>query len=365
MTFKRILLTIILLAATVTATRAQEIIAGVEFDTYFDNREYANNDFGEPGTFFTGQIVPMVGIQWQERNRLVFGMELVRHFGHHMGEGDRVFSDVKPRMYYKYDHAGVEAWAGIFSFGELSTDHYSRAIFSDENLFYHSCVGGMMGRYTSQKREGTFVELAIDWEGMYSEECREMFRISSAGRYSFGKAFYFGYSAGLFHFAKSEIADNLVDNLIVNPYIGAEFTAWCDFDIRLNFLTAPQRGRSVDNEWQMPCGGQLDITLRKKGFRLENNFYFGDNLQPLRNHIAIPGTDITYGDDGLYAGESFYSTTEGFYNRTWIGYERDFFDETISLNAGMAFHCDGSGLGTQQIVQLSVCLEKLFGMKKK
>ncbi len=365
MIFKRITLTLLLLVAAITTTRAQEIIAGVEFDTYFDNREYAHNDFGEPQTLFTGQIVPMVGIQWQERNRLVFGIELMRHFGDKVNEGDRVFSDVKPRMFYNYSHGGVDAFAGIFSYGELSGSYYSQAIFNDQHRFYHCCLGGFMGRYTSPRRDKTFVELALDWEGMYSHDYREKFRIMSAGHYTFGRNFYIGYSASLFHFANSEIADNLVDNLIAIPYIGTEFTAWCDFDIRLNLLAAPQRGRSVDNEWQTPCGGQLDIILRKKGFRLENNLYLGDNLQPLRNHIAIPGTEITYGDDGLYAGESFYATTKGIYNRTWIGYERDFFDDTLSINAGMAFHYDGTALGTQQLVQLSVNLEKLFSTKKK
>lgn len=363
MMLKRTILTLTLIAA-VAAARAQEIFVGVEFDTYFDNREYAANDFADDGTLFTGQIVPMAGIRWQERNSLVFGMELVRHFGDHTGEGDRVFSDVKPRMYYKYEHAGVEAIAGIFSFGELSVNSYSRAIFNDENRFYHSCESGFMGRYTSQKREDSFVELVLDWEGMYSEECREMFRIVSGGRYSFGRNFYFGYGFSLLHFANSEIADNLVDNMILNPYIGTEFTAWCDFDIRFGLLAAPQRGRSVDNEWQTPAGGELDITLRKKGFRLENNLYLGDNLQPLRNIISMPDTGITYGNEGLYAGESFYSTTKGIYNRTWIGYENSFFDDTVTINAGMAFHYDGSALGTQQLVQFSVCLEKLFDKKK-
>ncbi len=360
-------LTILTLLLSVGTLRAQEFIAGVEFDTYFDNREYAGNDFGTPRTLFSGQLVPQVGVQWDKHNRVVFGVELLRHFGDKVEEGDALMSDVKPRMYYRFQKESVTAFAGIFSFRELTTDSYSRAIFSDETLFYHPCISGFMGRYTSRTQEDSFVELALDWEGMYSKERREAFRVISAGRYDLGRSFYFGYGLSVFHFAKSEVMDNVTDNIIVNPYFGKRFTAWFDFDIRLGALVAPQRGRSVDNKWQLPAGGELDITLYRKGFRIENNLYVGENLQPLRHAVSgtVDGVDLTYGEEGLYAGEDFFATTKKIYNRTWVGYDRAFFDETVAVKAGMVFHYDGSALGSQQMVQLSVSLEKLFGTKKK
>ena len=182
--------------------------------------------------------------------------------------------------------------------------------------------------------------MAIDWEGMYSEQSREMFRIISAGRYTLERGFYFGYAFSMFHFAGSKLNENVTDNLLVNPY-------------------------AVDHNWKKPCGAQIDFVLTKWGVKLENNLYLGENLQPLRNIAVGEDIPITYGQDGLYAGEPFYATTEHIYNRTWVGYDRRFFKGTLAVEAGMVFHYDGTGMGTQQVVKLSVDIQKLFNIGPK
>lgn len=91
----------------------------------------------------------------------------------------------------------------------------------------------------------------------------------------------------------------------------------------------------------------------------------GRNLQPLRNIAVGEDIPITYGQDGLYAGEPFYATTEHIYNRTWVGYDRRFFKGTLAVEAGMVFHYDGTGMGTQQVVKLSVDIQKLFNIGPK
>ncbi|EKC57620.1 hypothetical protein LEA_14272, partial [human gut metagenome] len=118
--------------------------------------------------------------------------------------------------------------------------------------------------------------------------------------------------------------ENVTDNLIVNPYAGWSIEGRFAFDVKAGALFAPQRGRSVDHEWRKPYGGQLDLTVSRWGVKIENNLYVGKNLQPLRGEIANPATGITYGADGLYAGEAFYATTEHIYNRTWVSYDRRF-----------------------------------------
>lgn len=339
--------------------RAQELLVGVDFDTRFDNREYAGNEFNVPQTLFSARLTPFVGIEWMEKNRLVVGVEMLRNFGQYNAPRDPFMSDVKPLMYYRFKTPNVQADAGIFDRGELMGD-YSAAFFSDSTRFYHNRLSGFLGRYVSTERPGTYIELAIDWEGMFSAESREMFRILSAGRYSTRPGFYVGYALSLFHFAGSELNRNVTDNLLLNPHLGWKFNAFFDFDIRGGLLAAPQRGRSVDNYWRMPCGGQLDIAISRWGVKLENNLYLGQNLQPLRGYIANAETGATYAAEGLYAGESFYATTKHIYNRTWLGYDRRFFHDTLHVEAGMVFHYDGTGMGTQQVVQLSVNLQRLF-----
>ena len=340
---------------------AQKILVGADFETRFDNREYANNDFNESQTLFSARLTPRIGIEWQEKNQLVVGVEMMQNFGQYNPQGDRFLSDVKPLMYYRFKTANVQANAGIFNRKELMGD-YSTAFFSDSTRFYHNRLSGFLGRYVSSQREKTYVEMAIDWEGMYSEASREMFRILSAGRYTTRPGFYVGYAFSMFHFAGSKLNENVTDNLLLNPYIGWEFNAFFDFDIQGGLLFAPQRGRSVDHTWRKPYGGQLDVTISRWGLKIENNLYLGKNLQPLRNYVANPltGGGLTYGQDGLYAGESFYATTKHIYNRTWVGYDRKFFHDTMHVEAGMVFHYDGTGLGTQQVVQLSVDIQRLF-----
>ena len=364
MSLKRPFLSLCFVAAVAGAS-AQQIVAGVDFATRFDNREYAGNTFDHSQTLFSARLTPRVGIEWAEKNRLVVGVEMLQNFGQHNGEREPFLSDVKPLMYYRFRTDRVQAAAGIFDRSELEGD-YPTAFFSDSTRFYHNRLSGFLGRYRSTERRDTYIELALDWEGMLGETTREKFRILSAGRYSFDKGFYFGYAFSLFHFAMSETVDNVSDNLLLNPYVGWQFNAYFDFDVRANLLLAPQRGRSLDNRWQTPCGGQLDITLRAwGGVKLANNLYVGKNLQPLRYAVADPATGLTYGTDGLYAGESFYATTKHIYNRTWLGYERRFFRDTVGIEAGIVLQYDGTGMGTQQVVQLSVNLEKLFGIGPK
>lgn len=344
--------------------RAQKILVGTDFATRFDNREYANNDFNESQTLFSARLSPRVGVEWMEKNRLVVGADLLQNFGQHNAPRKPFLSDAKPLMYYQFSTANVQANAGVFERKQLMGD-YSAAFVSDSVAFYHNRLSGFLGRYVSSRRPATYVEMAIDWEGMYSEESREMFRILSAGRYTANCGLFVGYAFSMFHFAGSKVNENVTDNLLVNPYVGWSVDAKFGFEVKAGFLFAPQRGRSVDYVWKKPCGGQLDLTVSRWGLKVENNLYVGQNLQPLRNCIADPETGITYGADGLYAGESFYATTKHIYNRTWVGYDRRFFDDTMHIEAGMVFHCDGTGLGTQQIVQLSVDIQRLFDLTAK
>ena len=313
MSLKKVLTFALALFITGGGLQAQKLIVGADFTTRFDNREYANNDFNESQTLFSARLTPRIGVEWMDKNRLIFDRK------------------------------------------ELLGD-YSLAFFGDSTAFYHNRLSGFLGHYKSTERRNTYVEMAIDWEGMYSEESREMFRIISAGRYTLDKGFYFGYAFSMFHFAGKIGNENVTDNLLVNPYAGWEFNAYFDFDIKAGFLFAPQRARSIESGWKKQKGAQIDFVMTKWGVKLENNLYLGENLQPFR---------YAYVGEPLYAGEQFYSTTDHIYNRTWIGYDRRFFKGTMGVEAGMVFHYDGSGMGTQQMVKLSVDIQKLFNIGPK
>ena len=167
--------------APAAQTAAQQLVAGADFVTRFDNREYAGNRFNTSQTLFSARLTPLVGIEWARKNRLVVGVELLQNFGQHNGERQPFLSDVKPVMYYRFRTDRVQANAGIFDRSELAGD-YSPAFFSDSTRFYQNRISGFLGRYRSAERRDTYIEMALDWEGMLGETTREKFRILSAGR---------------------------------------------------------------------------------------------------------------------------------------------------------------------------------------
>lgn len=360
MSFKKFFLVILFLTAF-QALRAQEVLVGADFDTRFDNREYSGNTFDVSQTLFSARLTPYVGIEWQQKNRLVVGVEMMQHFGQNTGEGEDFLSDVKPVMYYRFSTRKVHAAAGIFTRDQLMGD-YGRAIFSDSLSFYHNRLSGFMGRYISADREDSYVEAAIDWEGMQGVDSREKFRIVSAGRLTSAKQFYFGYAFSMLHFAGAQNNKNVTDNMLLNAYIGKKFQTKFTYDLKAHFLMAPQRARTAKPGWATPMGAQIDFSISRWGFTLLNELYLGENLQPYLDLVSNPTTGETFRQEGLYAGERFYSTTDHIYNRTWLGYTQSFFKGSVAVDAGIVFHYDGTGLGTSQQVRLSVKLERLFRM---
>lgn len=349
-----ILLTTALCMMTTAGVQAQEkqhLVVGVDFETFFDNREYAGmGGFDVSQTFFAAQITPKIGWQWNRNNRIVFGAELMKRFG----DNHHFISEVQPLMYYRFMTPAVKALAGVFKRSELHTEAYPLVMMSDEMRFYDNRIQGLMGRYTSTRRKDTFVELSFDWCGLRGDLSREKFRIMSAGRYT-AEWFRMGYAVSMFHFSVSNAGGGVSDNLMAYPYVGARFNAWLDFDIEVGAVVAPQRIRELNAGWKSPAGAQLTVGLSKWGVKLENTLYCGDGVMPYW---------YLYGSE-FYAGERMWSTTEGVYNRTKIGYSRRFFNDTLEVEAFVLVHYDGVAAGTSQQIKLNVDLEKIFGKRGK
>ena len=355
-----VLLAAIAWGGTLHAQEDMKILVGADFDTYFDNREYSGSEIGESGTLFSSRLTPKVGVEWNEKNRLVFGMDMWSHFG----DDTRVFAKARPQIYYRFDSGKVRTYAGIFSREEMIGD-YSEAFISDSVRFYENRVQGFMGQYRGDRG---FVELSLDWCGMYSQASREKFRVLSGGRYYFDnyhRRFYGGYALQVFHYAGSETIENcVVDNIIVNPYVGARFNAYFDFDVRLHYIQTLQRDRANEESFSSPGGGMLQIRMEKWGVYIDEQLYVGDNMQPYYSSFRSEAFPYGYGGD-LYANERFFGTDDGVYNNTKIGYNRSFFDDTLRVNAFVAMQYDGQMWGTKQVVQLSVRLMKDISLKKR
>ena len=338
---------IALLPAALIAQTDSRLIVGADFEVLFDNMEASGSDIDRSGTVFSARLTPYVGWGWNERNRLVVGVGLRQDFG----DSCKFLSDVKPIVYYRYGGERWSANAGIFPRHLLKGD-YSPALFKQSWCYLNDRLMGFSATYACPK--GMW-EAAFSWDGMRSENKREQFRLISAGRRDFGDHFYLGYSAAMTHLALSarELpSEGVVDYIFLNPYVGTRFTAFFDFDVRAHLLWSYQNDRVEDNR-KLPVGGQVDLSLAKWGFRLENDTYFGNNQLAFYEK---------YGSL-LYGSMEFYATRRNIYNRTALSYHRSFFHETLSVGAAFEAHYEGKSVALQQIVNVKVNLEKIWKFK--
>ena len=329
------------------------LLAGVDFDMFFDNREYTGCELGLSQTLFSSRLTPLVGLEWgRKQNRLMFGMDFRSDFG----DDTKIFAEIRPQIYYRFHNRKFSAYAGIFNRENMMGD-YGEMIMSDSMRFYDNRIQGVMGQYRS--RSG-YVELSVDWCGMYSEASREKFRVMSAGCWALDRKqrFYGGYALSMLHFANSKLLPNsVVDNITLNPYLGVKFTAWMDFDIRLNYVQTMQRDRVNEHRWRAPKGGLLGVRLSKWGLFVDEQLYVGEDLQPFYSSYRNDDFPCGYGGE-LYSGERFFGTGRHIYNNLKIGYDRWFFRGTLGVKGFIAMQYDGAGWGTKQLVQVSVRLLK-------
>ena len=353
---RRVIISVIALLLSFNALAQNEkLYLDTDFNFDFDNMEYLGSEIAEPGTLFGVTLAPTLRFEWNEKHSLIAGANMQKMFG-----STRFLDDINLIAYYQFRNEKYGALAGLFRREKL-IGRYSEAFFSNAWLADNRVAQGLALQYTDKHG---FAEFAIDWNGMYSTERREQFYALFSGEGRFAKVMYAGISAEMHHYAhRADMKRSVVDTFLLNPYIGVDFKAFFDFDIRLGYLQSIQRDRHAGKGWQYPMGGELFFRMSRWGVFISNNLYLGKNLLPLYNVIAWEGTP--YGAD-LYASDPFYGTTSGIYNRTGIGYERNFWKERIKVKAEMVLKTYGKKLYTQQIISLGVDIApKLYDKNNK
>lgn len=343
---KKLLISVFALCAAISAS-AQQLVFDGGISTHFDNTEYTGSDCGSSRTIFAVKVEPKLAYRWSDKHSVVLGTELLKDFG-----SKKFIDETKLIAYYQFQNDRFGANAGIFERSKL-IGRYSRAFYSDSTLIYNSLVQGIAMRYNRDEGKA-FAELAVDWTGLYSPETREQFRVLVAGGGRFAKIFDAGVSLSIQHFAnKSTFEGNVVDNVLINPYIGVRFNAFFDFDIRLGYLQGMQRDRRMNEGWRTPMGGELSFRMSRWGVFLDNNLYFGKNLTPFYDHTGKDG--LAYASN-LYTGDPFYGTRHHIYNRTGIGYSRSFVADRVRVYAEMVLQCNGKNMYFQQLIGVSAAI---------
>ena len=364
------LIYIFLLAAVFTANATEKPKASfawdVDFETRFDNREFAHSSFTPSMTIFGARLTPQAGLELREGNgaihRLMAGVDVMKDFG--SANTLDVFSEIT--MYYnlhrKISKTEMEIYAGIFP-RKAMEGSWSQAFFSDSLKFYDNNLEGLLLKF---RRPQAYFEVGCDWMGQYGVARREKFMVFSAGE---GKVLPFmslGYAAYMLHYANSKTVKGLIDNILANPYARFDFADMAQLQIlslRVGWLQAMQRDRKHVGVFIFPFGGEFDQEVRNWNVGVHNKMFFGYDMMPY--YYGVDEGGFRYGPD-LYYGDPFYrvhddgKTGAGFYDRLEIYYEPRIAD-FLSLKVSALFHFNGMRYsGCQQMVGLNFNLNELI-----
>ncbi len=339
-------------------------------NTYFDNRENDHNPapFTPSMTIFGQQLTPQVGLRIQgdstTTHRFLTGVDASFYFG----SKEKPFGRIdKVLAYYKLDkkfhRAGkLTLIGGIFPKAYYK-GAYTRAFVSDSAKFVNRNCQGILIAYESKKFRA---EIIYNFLSIKQGATRERFQIWSSSHYDFLPWLRLGYALNLDHFACSEVALNVVDNLIVRPYLAFDLSSLVPLQklyVDVGGYACYQRDRRY-SKIHTPGGVELNAEIRHWNVGIRNSLYVGTNLEPLYNELDPSGTRYAH---RLYIGEHYYRVrNDGSANSTMMPYDRlELFYEPglwpgVKLDFRVVFHFNGPLSGTQQIIGLKADLNQIL-----
>ncbi len=330
----------------------------LDFETRFDNGEYARSDFKKSCTIFGTRLNPMLGFSataGRGEHRLMAGFDVMREFADEE-EGRKYLYDLD--FYYQYTHhfkkTAMSVTAGIFP-RRFSVGSWSTAFFSDRYVFYHPYLTGILLQW---KRPASQFEFGIDWMWKKTDTRREKFMLFSSGEGRAADWLLLGYTAYMLHHASSRTVIGVCDNILAEPYIRFDFARMSGLQklsLSLGWLQALQRDRVQGDGFVAPFCGDVTFRLQHWGAGIENNVYVGKNIMPMFNDLDTGGNQ--YGTS-LYLGDPFFQSA--FYDRLNVYYAPKIC-RGVDMLASLVFHFHGSGLvGSQQIIGIKLNLAELL-----
>ena len=370
---KKIATALFLLVLSMSAG-AQKFDWNVNFDYIFSNYEYSRSHdaFDRSYTLHAARLTPEAGVLVMQgsnvQHRVRAGVDVFRQ----MGEGlalPELFGEIL--LYYDVDAAfrggrRFEALAGCFS-RRFSEADYIGPFFDDDVYFLDNNIEGMLFKYRSRR---FYTEISLDWPGMLGDsrqpERRERFQVLSAGRWNFAGDVSFCWTGSFYHYACSPLRPNVVDNHMLYPRLEWAPGTFLDvLSVDLGGIFTYQCDRAAGIHPLFPMGLMSRQKIGKWKVRLDNRFYFGDDLMPLY--------DTVYGGEtyssGLYFGDLGFHTRQT--HPSWADYLDLVYEPRIadwaSLRVALSFRFGEPSValdtpfyrGWQQTVALRINLDAL------
>ena len=336
---------------------------GLTFETGFDNREYRPVSPSPSQTIFGARVVPSVGVILQSnglKHSATVGADVLREFGQSSGENTEGYRLKAVQFYYgmkgQFGKTVFTMTTGIFpkGFGK----EYPSSFVSDSLRFYDRNYEGLLMTFS---RPESYFEIGCDWIGMYERSSRERFMIFSQGEAKVKGLMTVGYYATMFHYACSQEVAGVVDNILLNPWVGFDVSEKVPLTkaiFKIGWLQAAQNDRRNIGRFTFPGGAQVNVELTKWNFGLKNEFFYGRDLMPYYDKTDEAGNK--YGSS-LYYGDPFYHSVQGghgLYDRAEIFYEPGIAD-FLRLRISLIAHFGKEYMGWQQ------CFSLIFDMKRR
>lgn len=341
----RILAAVMAVVFAASTADALEPTWHIDFDAVFDNRE-GDATFSPSKTYFFTSLAPEAGLRFSPSDRIAGGAVWVQPIGCEW-EGHRI----SPTLYYR--HAGSQSgspWSfsiGMFPRRQM-TEELPGFLWNDSLTYTQRNIRGVLLQY---RRERGFAEAYVDWRGMQTRKQREAFNIVFYGRWHprAGNPFFVGGHAMMNHLARQEngpVDQYVVDNFVVNPYIGVDLSGRTALDslfVRTGPLLSVERDRSRGNAWEAPVGVWLEATAEWKWLGLKNSLYFGQ--RQFRSYDSFSTL--------LYQGEPYYQAK--FYDRAQV-YAHVYRNQYVDLLASLDFNFARSTFNFYQRLMVRVTL---------
>lgn len=337
-------LSLLLLCVAAFSAGAQQFDWAVDFNTVFDNRE-GDNRYTDTKTFFQTQLSPEIGVSFLDgTHALAGGVVWTQPIGCEW-DGYRL----SPTLYYRYKKDGWRFAMGMFP-RTMMVRRMPNYVWSDSVYYAQRNVRGLM---VSHQGESGFFEAVLDWRGMQSETRREAFNILVQGEWHRPQSvFLAGGVAMMNHFALTANAgpdQHIVDNFMVNPYVGIDLSGRCALDscaVRAGALMGITRNRAYGG-WRAPAGAWLDVCVQWHWFGWKNTFYCGGRLFPYYTEFGSL----------LDQGEPYYQSK--WYDRTSIyGYILN--NDFMNLQASLDFNFAADNFTFYQRLTLRVYVDSSF-----
>ena len=348
---KLVKILLVAMLAVALSANGQRFTWSVDFGSVFDNRE-GDHDYTPTQTYFFTNLAPEIGIEFGRHDRISGGVVWNQPIGNEW-DGHRI----SPTLYYRHSEKLWSLSMGMFPRTQLH-EELPGFLWSDSLTYYQRNIRGALVQYHS---DDAFVDFYLDWRQMQTEKKREAFNIVFHGQWQPGqKPFFVGGHVMMNHYALTKHSpDNqhIVDNFLVNPYVGVDLshrTALDSLRIRTGAIVTIERNRAYDN-WTTPAGFWLEAVGEWKWLGLKNSLYVGGRLLPSWGELG----------SALYPGEPFYSGK--LYNRTDV-YAYIIRKPWVNLAAELDFNVSKGSFIFYQRLCLRVYLDQRncpFGKKAK